>query len=378
MDSVKQLYRKCNRPNTSTIVLGNLGRYIGLIRFYFKDFRGVVWFEPAFGETIHKPPDTMIVFTSHLDLKWDSGIDIVVFHVGNAYKDWRLAYDKDLTRCRVVRPDYFHTFDMKFPPDAQNVVLDLTVGRFPYLRWLTFLDVWEHVPNLRFRAVWNGTELKRVRRCLLRSRDNLLGVSLAGSNVDCKTLFFRDARSSCNTPDGDRIGDERSENGFVDEKLIVQEPPVDGFPNRGVQFRVHQISGFELWIIAVNIIKRFMASPHRWIHFHIPSSTFQLQRNNLPYEMIVYRDDHNDLYFFGNTIAWCLGHVVPHEAIQQLLDYRYLHTLEWGSGQFLKEEGVRQLAGQSDIARAPSFLAWFDSYVRTCQHPGSKNDICPP
>lgn len=117
---------------------------------------------------------------------------------------------------------------------------------------------------------------------------------------------------------------------------------------------------------------------HRWIHFYIPSSTFQNQKPDTPYEMIVYRDDVNDLYFFGNTIAWCLGHPVPHKAIENLVDINHIHKLDWGSGQFLKQEGILQLAQKSDPAHAQSFLKWFTSYIRTCQQAGSNNRICPP
>lgn len=116
---------------------------------------------------------------------------------------------------------------------------------------------------------------------------------------------------------------------------------------------------------------------HRWTHFYIPSSTFKHQQNQLPYEMIVYRDDVNELYFFGNTIAWCLGHPVPHEAIQQLVDNQYLHTLDWGSGQFLNSEGVFHLVNKSDPVHAKSFIAWFIAYTITCQRAGNKNSICP-
>ncbi|GBN13096.1 hypothetical protein AVEN_257679-1 [Araneus ventricosus] len=117
---------------------------------------------------------------------------------------------------------------------------------------------------------------------------------------------------------------------------------------------------------------------HRWIHFYIPPSTFSHQKNNLPYEMIVYRDHNNELHFFGNTVAWCLGHTVPHKAIQQLVDADKLYTLSWGSGQFLKEEGVYQLAGSSDPNNAMTFLPWFSSYLQTCKQSGGDPSICPP
>lgn len=97
-----------------------------------------------------------------------------------------------------------------------------------------------------------------------------------------------------------------------------------------------------------------------WVQFTIP----QKEHYN-PFgqsEMIVVRDQ-NTLYYFANSVAWCLGKDFnPHEFIQKHHDKG--HTLDWISGIFLKEDGVRELATHSIIKT--SFLTWFDDYYKQC------------
>ncbi|GFS76011.1 uncharacterized protein TNCV_4666401 [Trichonephila clavipes] len=84
-------------------------------------------FEPNFG--VHIPRSfgkTVIVFTSHLDLTWDKGVELKFFQVGrpHSHRVWEAyqpqttdAYSLDLTDC----------------PRVADV----------YVKWLTWLDDWE-------------------------------------------------------------------------------------------------------------------------------------------------------------------------------------------------------------------------------------------
>lgn len=97
---------------------------------------------------------------------------------------------------------------------------------------------------------------------------------------------------------------------------------------------------------------------YSWTHFYIPSPS-------LPCEMIVVRDQ-GILYYFANSIAWCLGHSVPHQAVQQFISPDHKHHFEWISGTFLKDDGIQELIQHSDAAQIQIFLTWYQPYHQQC------------
>ncbi|GFW79314.1 uncharacterized protein TNCV_2477211 [Trichonephila clavipes] len=108
-----------------------------------------------------------------------------------------------------------------------------------------------------------------------------------------------------------------------------------------------------------------MAKQQRhWTLFQFPPDTFHNQQNHIPYEMIVCRNDDNSLYFFSDTVAWCLGYSNPHQAIQDL--HIKCQSLVWASGLFLKKKIVEAFANQTDVPYAASFLKWFFQYYNKC------------
>ena len=100
-----------------------------------------------------------------------------------------------------------------------------------------------------------------------------------------------------------------------------------------------------------------------WHHFYFPLRTFDHQDNRVPYEMVVLRRQ-GVLYFFTHCVAWCLGHANPRKAVEEHVPSVNLYTLSGVGGQFLKAEGVRAFADQSNVNAADSFLQWFNPYVQ--------------
>ncbi|GFT78958.1 uncharacterized protein TNCV_3093421 [Trichonephila clavipes] len=79
MVSVQHLLDKCR--HRTPIVFGNMGR----VTYCESEYLYTIFFEPNFG--VHVPRSfgkTVIVFTSHLDLTWDKGIDLKFFRVGRS------------------------------------------------------------------------------------------------------------------------------------------------------------------------------------------------------------------------------------------------------------------------------------------------------
>ncbi|GFW07409.1 uncharacterized protein TNCV_865811 [Trichonephila clavipes] len=69
----------------TTIVFENLGRWPDGVTYYEPEYPYTILFEPNFG--MHVPRSfgkTFIVFTSHLDLTWDKGVDLKFFRVGRS------------------------------------------------------------------------------------------------------------------------------------------------------------------------------------------------------------------------------------------------------------------------------------------------------
>ncbi|GFW07717.1 uncharacterized protein TNCV_3918501 [Trichonephila clavipes] len=125
MVSVQHLLDQCR--HCTTIVFGNLGRRPDRVTYYEPEYPYTVFFEPNFG--MHVPRSfgkTVIVFTSHLDLTWDKGVDLKFF--------------------RVSRSPSRQVWEAYQPQNTEAYPLDLThCTRLAdvYVTWLTWLDDWE-------------------------------------------------------------------------------------------------------------------------------------------------------------------------------------------------------------------------------------------
>ncbi|GFS88646.1 uncharacterized protein TNCV_1462441 [Trichonephila clavipes] len=81
MVSVTNLLDQCR--HRTIIVFGNLGRWPDRVTYYEQYNPYTIIFEPNFGAHIPRSfGETVIVFTSHLDLTWDKGVELRVFQVG--------------------------------------------------------------------------------------------------------------------------------------------------------------------------------------------------------------------------------------------------------------------------------------------------------
>ncbi|GFT23890.1 uncharacterized protein TNCV_3207511 [Trichonephila clavipes] len=97
MVSVQHLLDQCR--HCTTIVFGNLGQWPDRVTYYEPDYPYTILFEPNFG--VHIPRSfgkTVIVFTSHLDLTWDKGVELRFFEVGRppSHRVWE-AYQPHMT-----------------------------------------------------------------------------------------------------------------------------------------------------------------------------------------------------------------------------------------------------------------------------------------
>ncbi|KAG8175203.1 hypothetical protein JTE90_022626 [Oedothorax gibbosus] len=100
-----------------------------------------------------------------------------------------------------------------------------------------------------------------------------------------------------------------------------------------------------------------------WHYFYFPRSFLGHQDGTHFYEMIVLRRG-GDLFFFSNSVAWCLGHSVPHEAVEQNLRKEKLLSFDNVGGYFLDEDGVLDLVYKSDEDKRSKFLEWFVDYLQ--------------
>ncbi|GFT68717.1 uncharacterized protein TNCV_684091 [Trichonephila clavipes] len=98
-----------------------------LVTYYEPDYPYIILFEPNFG--VHIPRSfgkTVIVFTNHLDLTWDKGVELRFFQVGRppSHRVWE-AYQPHMTDA--------YSLDSTECPRVADV----------YVKWLTWLDDWE-------------------------------------------------------------------------------------------------------------------------------------------------------------------------------------------------------------------------------------------
>ncbi|GFX14054.1 uncharacterized protein TNCV_612591 [Trichonephila clavipes] len=69
----------------TTIVFGNLSRWPDRVTYYESEYPYTILFEPNFGVPLPRSfGKTVIVFTIHLDLTWDKGVDLKFFRVGRS------------------------------------------------------------------------------------------------------------------------------------------------------------------------------------------------------------------------------------------------------------------------------------------------------
>ncbi|GFW30378.1 uncharacterized protein TNCV_453161 [Trichonephila clavipes] len=170
MVSVTNLLDQCQ--HRTTIVFGNLGRWPDRVTYYEQDYPYTIIFEPNFG--VHIPRSfrkMVIVFTSHLDLTWNKGVELRFFQVG--------------------RPPSQRVWEAHQPQTTDEYILDFTdCPRVAdvYVKWLTWLDNWEmrRDDNVPWRmggvsnlgsGLWKNTCSARMKRlwpmgCHLTSRSS--------------------------------------------------------------------------------------------------------------------------------------------------------------------------------------------------------------
>lgn len=176
---VEEVLIKALDSSKSTIIFGNLGRNPSLLEFYLRQhiipkektfFQDqpkwferngknlFIWCEPEFGAYI---PNQLkyLVFTSHLDLKWDS-IDVISLHVGpeNALK-WVPYLKKPYTIMRNIREPI---------PFSKNILLHLDTSN-KHKMYLQILQFDSIVPSDK---TWTCFSVQRLRKHLLRSFEN--------------------------------------------------------------------------------------------------------------------------------------------------------------------------------------------------------------
>ncbi|GFR32671.1 uncharacterized protein TNCT_707241 [Trichonephila clavata] len=122
---IQHLLDQCR--HRTTIVFGNLGRWPDRVTYYEHDYPYTILFEPNFG--VHVPRSfgkTVVVFTSHLDLTWDPGVELRFFQLG--------------------RPPSRRVWEAHQPHNKEAYTLNLTNCTHlaeVYVRLLTWLDDWE-------------------------------------------------------------------------------------------------------------------------------------------------------------------------------------------------------------------------------------------
>lgn len=117
-------------------------------------------------------------------------------------------------------------------------------------------------------------------------------------------------------------------------------------------------------------------NPIQWNHFNIPHAILP---NDDVYQLIVFANEKNDYYFFGNALLGCLGYTKPHKSIQALVqpsEYYKIDTTD--NAIYLKESTVEQLIAdrvQLNPEYEP-FEKWFRLYLNNCKG-NNPSDNCP-
>ncbi|GFS68927.1 uncharacterized protein TNCV_4569701 [Trichonephila clavipes] len=104
-----------------------MGRWPDRVTYFEQGCPDTIIFEPNF--IVHIPRSfrkTVIVFTSHLDLTWDKGVELRFFQVG--------------------RPPSHRVRESSQPQTMDAYILDFTASlrvADVYVKWLKWLDDWE-------------------------------------------------------------------------------------------------------------------------------------------------------------------------------------------------------------------------------------------
>ncbi|GFV08704.1 uncharacterized protein TNCV_4055881 [Trichonephila clavipes] len=145
----------------TTIVFGNLGRWPDRVTYFEQDYPCTIIFETNFG--VHSPRSfgkTVIVFTIHLDLNWDKGVELRFFQVGRppSHRVWEAyqpqttdAYSMDFTDCPQVGDVYVKWLDDGEMHQDEPVPWHM-VGLQPWKRALE-----NHVQRSHEKSLANGT-----------------------------------------------------------------------------------------------------------------------------------------------------------------------------------------------------------------------------
>ncbi|GFX32659.1 uncharacterized protein TNCV_887971 [Trichonephila clavipes] len=145
MVSVQHLLDQCQ--HRTTIVFGNLGRWPDRVTYYESEYPYTLFFEPNFGVHVPRSFGKTVVFTSHLDLTWDTGVDLKFFRVGRSpsRQVWEAPQNTeadplDLSHCtRLVYVTWLDDWEMH---------------RDENLPWRVVCpQPWKHMWNARIRTL---------------------------------------------------------------------------------------------------------------------------------------------------------------------------------------------------------------------------------
>lgn len=108
----------------------------------------------------------------------------------------------------------------------------------------------------------------------------------------------------------------------------------------------------------------------RWALVRYPRYTLHRGDLQTEYNMYVYQDEHLNLYFSANDVAWCLGYEAapPHKVVEKHVPPQDLHTLSYATGQFMTVDGVRRFLDRTHGRDEVRFRDWFEKYVTECEN----------
>lgn len=167
MCSVEQLLIQNLQPNKTTIIHSHLGRKPSIIIYYMKKYFKnwkvlyrpfdeekyiphdvLIWFEPPFNSVIQKSNKCMIVFTSHVHLKYEE--KIIPFQLKTK------SYESILNKLNqqmnyvidvVIKPTVFRNTTFVEIYNPSTVYIDLTHCKTIHTFYLCFLNA---IENLQF------------------------------------------------------------------------------------------------------------------------------------------------------------------------------------------------------------------------------------
>lgn len=113
----------------------------------------------------------------------------------------------------------------------------------------------------------------------------------------------------------------------------------------------------------------------KWNHFQLPHTV--IPDGNV-YELIVYANEQDAYFFFGNALLWCLGHTEPHIALPALVPADERHAIPLNSAVYVNEATAGRLIADkaSHDPQYEPFERWFKLYLSTCRGKNPSPD-CP-